>query len=120
MAGGRPSKYDQKLCDILDEMGYDGEGMAEAMVALDISKETFYRWQETYPEFSNAVKAFRKRSQAWWEAKGRQATFGEVDGFNATSFIFNMKNRFPDDWRDKQEIEQKNFNVTIKGDDAEL
>ena len=44
-------------------------------------------------------------SQGWWEMKGRQATVGEVEGFNATSFIFNMKNRFKEDWRDKQEVD---------------
>lgn len=105
MAGGRPSEYDPSLCDILDSMGDDGEGMAEAIVALGIARDTFYRWQETYPDFSDAVKAMRARSQAWWERKGRSATFGGEDGFNATSFIFNMKNRFPDDWRDKQMVE---------------
>jgi len=44
-------------------------------------------------------------SQGWWESKGREATFGGVPNFNATSFIFNMKNRFPADWRDKQDHE---------------
>jgi hypothetical protein len=26
-------------------------------------------------------------------------------GFNATSYIFNMKNRFPSDWRDRQDVD---------------
>lgn len=86
-------------------MGHEGEGMAEAIVACDISRDTFYRWQDIHPEFSDAVKEFRRRSQSWWERKGREATFGEIPGFNSTSFIFNMKNRFPDDWRDKQEVD---------------
>jgi hypothetical protein len=108
--GGRPSEYEGKaeqLIETLDSMGHEGEGMAEAIVACGIARETFYRWQEEHPEFSNAVKQMRLRSQAWWEKNGRYATFGGTEGFNATSFIFNMKNRFPDDWRDKQEIENK-------------
>lgn len=100
MPAGRPSEYDPALCDILDAMGNDGEGMAEAIVACGIAKETFYRWQELYPEFSNAVNRMKQRSQSWWEAEGRKATFGKVPGFNATSFIFNMKNRFKEDWSD--------------------
>lgn len=97
---GRPSEYDPAICDILDGMGHEGEGMAEAIVACGISRDTFYRWQDLYPEFSDAVKAMKHRSQSWWESQGRKATFGDIPGFNATSFIFNMKNRFKDDWSD--------------------
>lgn len=99
MRGGRPSEYDPAICAILDGMGHEGEGMAEAIVACGISRDTFYRWQDIHPDFSDAVKAMKARSQAWWEEKGRKATF-KNEGFNATSFIFNMKNRFKDDWSD--------------------
>lgn len=114
MPAGRPSEYDPAICEVLGALGHEGEGMAEAIVACGISRDTFYRWQEKYPEFSDAVKGMRARSQAWWERKGREATFGGVDGFNATSFIFNMKNRFPDEWRDKQEV-GLDANVRVSG-----
>ncbi|WP_386681854.1 hypothetical protein [Loktanella sp. R86503] len=78
--------------------------MAEAISLLGISRDTFYRWQKEYPEFSDAVKGVKHRSQAWWEQQGRIATFGGTDGFNATSYIFNMKNRFPDEWKDRHEL----------------
>lgn len=105
MAGGRPTKYRPEMCDTLAGMGSDGEGMAEAYVALKISPDTFHRWVKEIPEFSEAVKAYRARSQAWWEEMGRKGTFGLTEGFNGTGFVFNMKNRFPDDWRDKQEVD---------------
>lgn len=79
--------------------------MAEAAVALGLSRDTFIVYQKNHPEFSDAVKEFRQRSQSWWESKGRKGTFGETDGFSATGYIFQMKNRFPDDWRDKREVE---------------
>lgn len=113
MPAGRPSEYDPAICSTLEGMGHDGEGMAEAIVALGISRDTFYRWQEKYPEFSDAVKAMKSRSQAWWERRGREATFNN-DGFNATSYIFNMKNRFAEDWRDKQEMDL-NGNLKVTG-----
>ena len=72
---------------------------------LGLHYETFQAYREKHPEFSEAVKASLRKSQAWWERQGRKATFGGTDGFNATSFIFNMKNRFKDDWRDKVETE---------------
>ena len=81
----------------------------EIGVKLDISQDTFCRWQKENPEFSEAVKEAVRHSQAWWEKKGRQATFGGVEGFNATSYIFNMKNRFRDEWSDtvKSEVAGK-------------
>ncbi len=115
-----PSKYEQTMVQKLSAFGANGEGVVEACVHLGISKETFYEWGRKFPEFSDAIKQFKLRSQAWWEKAGRAGAVGKLAGFNATGYIFQMKNRFPEDWRDKQEIEQTNFNVTIDGDDADL
>ena len=41
---------------------------------------------------------------AWWEDSG-QAGIGQGRNFNAVAFIFQMKNRFPKDYRDKQVLE---------------
>jgi transposase len=107
MPAGRPTKYKPEFCEIVIACGDEGKGKAEMARELEIHHSTFSAWQEEHPEFSAAVKEALFRSQAWWEGKGRQATFGEVQGFNATSYIFNMKNRFPDEWRDKHEVENK-------------
>ena len=46
-----------------------------------------------------------RASEAWWERQGRLATFGHIEGFNATSYIFQMKNRFRADCRDRHDHE---------------
>ena len=97
---GRPTKYNPEMCDIVIECGKQGMGKCEMAVELDIAYDTFDRWQNENAEFSDAVKAAMRHCQAWWERQGRAATFGGVDGFNATSYIFNMKNRFGEDWND--------------------
>jgi hypothetical protein len=106
MPAGRPTKYKRDMCKQVIACGDEGMSRAEMCRELGIHHSTFAAWQDEKPEFSEAVKEALLRSQAWWEAQGRRATFGGVDGFNATSFIFNMKNRFPSDWRDKHEVEQ--------------
>ena len=105
MPAGRPSKYDPVFCDAVIEAGADGKTIAGMAEALDIDRETLNNWRDAHPEFSCAVKRGLQKAQAWWEEKGRVATFGGVDGFNATSYIFQMKNRFREDWSDtvKQE-----------------
>lgn len=106
MPAGRPTKYKPEMCDKIVELGKIGASKHEMAMELDISIDTFMVWQTENKQFSEAVKQAIDLSQAWWEKNGRIATFGGCDGFNATSFIFNMKNRFKDDWRDKQESEQ--------------
>jgi hypothetical protein len=105
---GRPSKYDPKFCDAVVAVGEDGGTLAEMAVACGVNRETINDWIAAHPEFSDAIKLGIQKAQAWWEEKGRIATFGGMPGFNATSYIFHMKNRFKDDWRDRVETEISN------------
>jgi len=55
-----------------------------------------------------------------WEKIGLEGTMGGIKGFNATSWSFNMKNRFPRDWRDKQNIDfdtSGTISIVIGGED---
>lgn len=108
---GRPTDYDPAFCEKVMALGREGASKAEMAAELGCARSTFALWEEAHAEFSEAVKAAVDLSQAWWEKQGRLATFGGTEGFNATSFIFNMKNRFPGDWKDKVEQDQ-----TIKGE----
>lgn len=101
----RPTDYDPAYCDRVLDLGRSGASKAEMAHALGCTRQTMDNWAAAHPEFLDAVKEATEASQGWWESEGRKATFGEKPGFNATSFIFNMKNRFPADWRDKQDHE---------------
>lgn len=105
MPAGRPSKFKPEFCAKVLELGREGASKAEMALELDIAYSTFDVWQNENAEFSEAVKAAERLSQGWWEREGRRATFGAMPGFNATSYIFQMKNRFKEDWREKQEVE---------------
>ena len=100
MSGGRPSKYDPAFCERVIELGRGGASKAEMCLELDIHHTTLEAWQQRHPEFSEAVKRALWFAQGWWEREGRVNTFGS-DKFHATSYIFQMKNRFRDDWNDR-------------------
>ena len=100
MPAGRPSKYDPAMCEAVIACGSEGMGKCEMAEVLGIHYETLEAYQAKHSEFSEAVKAALRKSQAWWERKGREATFGAIEGYNATSYIFQMKNRFKEDWAD--------------------
>jgi len=88
------------MCAIVIAAGEEGETLAGMAEACDVDRETINNWMAANPEFSRAVKRGLQRAQVWWERQGKIGTFGGVDGFNATSYIFQMKNRFRADWND--------------------
>jgi hypothetical protein len=119
MKMGRPSKYDIKFCQLVVDIGEEGGSLTEMASACGVLRETMSDWQKRHEEFDNAVKLAQQASQRWWEQKARDATFGKVPGFNATAYIFQMKNRFGHDYQDVHKIDAQstvNHNHTLKLD----
>jgi hypothetical protein len=103
---GRKSKYDPKYCDELIEHmseGYSLEGFAGKLM---VSKMTIYAWVDAHPEFAEAKQVGESAARYWFEKVANLAMKGRIENFNATVYIFNMKNRFG--WRDKQEVTGEN------------
>jgi hypothetical protein len=119
MASGRPTTYKDRFCDLLiDHMtkGYSFESFA---AITDTCKDTLYEWVKVHPEFSDAKKRATDKSRLFWEKVGienivnietmekdESGSFTAVKkSLNSAAWIFNMKNRFKDDWKDKHETE---------------
>jgi len=119
---GRPSDYKEEYCETVIELMSEGASKAEVCLELNCSFQTFLTWQAKHSEFLEAVKRGLHLSKGMWEKMGRKAAFGQVEGFNATAWIFNMKNRFGkmddlgDRWSDKQEVEHSGEVVTFNMD----
>ena len=102
---GRPTSYRAEYCVTVIKLGATGASKAEMAHALGCSRTTMDVWAAQHQEFLNAIKEALDLAQGWWEREGRKAVFGAKPGFNATAYIFNMKNRFPADWKDRQAVE---------------
>lgn len=100
---GRPSEYDAYYCDFVIEMGASGKSKAQMAAGLGISRQCMNEWEKQHKDFGDAVKAATDLSLAWWETTGQQNMVRQ--GFNATAYIFQMKNRFRADYRDTQDHE---------------
>lgn len=87
-----------------------------ARVFKGISDALWYRWIED-EEFSRTVKAGRVLSQAYWEDLSHDHAAGNNTDANATSLIFNMSNRFKDEWKQRQSVEQET-RIVIELDDV--
>lgn len=102
---GRPTGYRRTICPKVIQWGADGKTWTSIAALLGITRDTLYQWTERHPEFSDAMKLSRQLAQMWWEDTLAQQARGELPGGNATAAIFAMKNQFPDDYKDRREIE---------------
>lgn len=102
---GRPTKYRPEMLDVMRALAEDGASKAELAVALGINRDTFDEWRRNNPDFSEAVKECELLAQVWWEQQGKNGMTGKNPNFNATAFIFQVKNRFRNDYMDTQRTE---------------
>jgi DNA-binding XRE family transcriptional regulator len=102
---GRPTKYVPSMLEDMKKVAEDGASKAEMALTIGISRETFNNWEHSNPEFRDAVKECELLSQIWWEKNGRIGMTGENPNFNATAFIFQVKNRFRNDYMDTSRTE---------------
>lgn len=103
---GRPTKYKRAYCQmVIDHMeqGFSFESFAGL---IGTHKQTIYDWRNTHPEFSDSVKIAFEKCRVWWEKQGMEGLWSTKEGtFNSSNYIFQMKNRFRDEWKDKHETE---------------
>ena len=100
---GRPSEYRPEYCDTAIELGKTGASKVEIAVEIGVDRKTLDRWMEAHPEFRHALTRALDLSQVWWERKGRDNL--EADRFQASMWSRSMAARFPDDWREKQDVD---------------
>lgn len=131
----RKSKYDPDITpEIAEQYARDGLTNDEIAQKLGISTSTLYNWQKKYVEFLEALK----KGKQVVDAKVEKALLKRALGYDyeeikvtvnesgqkrvektkkqvkpdTTAQIFWLKNRLPDKWRDKHEIDQNINNIT--------
>lgn len=98
---GRPPKYRPEFAKQVTNYCLLGATNAELASAFGVDERTINRWLVTKPEFCQAVKEGREVADAnVANSLYRKA----LNGDTAAAFIW-LKNRRPDLWRDKKEVE---------------
>lgn len=146
--GGKPPiRYDSELHPAFAKaLAIDGYTNAEIAERLNIGITTLKKWMKLYPEFATSIKEGKEPANArvemalYKKALGFEVTetravvvgtgeYAKVQYVDETRFvapdntacIFWLKNRRPDKWRDKQEVEHSgNIQINIDKDDAAL
>ena len=101
---GRKSKYDEFIARkglVLVE-GWARDGLTDDQIAhnIGIRRSTLYEWKNRHPDFSDALK--RSKEVADYEVEN--ALFKKAKMGDVTAQIFWLKNRKPEQWRDKADM----------------
>lgn len=138
---GRPTDYRPKFAEQAAKLCALGATDYELADFFGVNTATIYRWRNVHEQFCEAVRAGKERS----DERVERALFNRAVGYSFESEkVFQhqgeiiraptvehvppdpgaamnwLKNRNPDTWRDKQEIEHKGLSVTIAKDAADL
>lgn len=130
---GRPSEFRQEFVPRVLEMAARGATDIEIADSLEVSVRTLYRWKAENAEFSQSLKVAkdiadeRVERSLFQRATGYERdavkVFMNKDGDpvyapyredvqpDTTACIFWLKNRQPDKWRDKTEVDVNEISI---------
>jgi hypothetical protein len=107
---GRPSKYKPEYDQMLIDHMASGLSYLSFAGEIGVCEDTLFEWEKHHVSFSESKKIGFAKNRTWWEKMGNahithvDSKFESSPKLNSTVFIFNMKNRFPREWRDRVEV----------------
>lgn len=132
--GGRPTEYKKEYCEQATKLCKLGATDKDLADFFEVSEQTINAWKLKHEDFTLALKAGKQLADAnvaerlYQRAMGYEhedTYFSNYQGDvsetktikhyppDSTAAIFWLKNRQPQKWRDKQEIEQTG-NITLQ------
>lgn len=122
--GGRPTKYSKDICEKARKLAELGATDKESASILGISEDTLYVWKLEHPEFSEALRLGKEgpdqrvKRSLYHRAIGYSHPDSHISNFqgavtvtpitkhyppDSTAGIFWLKNRLPDEFRERVE-----------------
>ena len=105
MPGGRPSKYKKEYCKKLIDHMAKGLSFQTFAVSIGTVRSVTYEWVKKYPEFAAAKQEAEDHCRIFWERLGTGIAAGKLKNGNPAVWIYNMKCRFPAEWKPKKELD---------------
>lgn len=110
---GQPTKYKAKYCQMLIDHMAKGFSFESFAAEIGTHRDTLYEWTKKHERFSDAHKSGQDQCRKWWERAGHAGMMGKVKNFNASVWIFSMKNRHG--WRDMiTDLPPETMNTELK------
>lgn len=107
---GRPSKYEPWMCESVITAGQEGGHIYDMCKAIGVASfTTFYKWQDEYPEFKEAVAIAKQESICWWLQVNKGIALGEINGKHQAVMAI-LKNKDVEHFNAEQHT-TKNINI---------
>lgn len=105
----RVTLYKPEYCQKLIKHMQKGMSFESFAGLVGVSKQTIYDWLKANPEFADAKSIAVEKARLFWEEEGLKGIWNHKEGpnLNTALWFINMKNRFPDEWRDKRDAPEK-------------
>jgi hypothetical protein len=123
---GRPTAYKEEYADLAYNYALLGAKDTQLATFFDVAESTIHKWKKDFPEFSESLKkgkaiadsqvanslfkralGYKHEEDKIFNANGEALVVPTIKHYppDPTSAIFWLKNRQPELWRDKQEID---------------
>ena len=109
------TKYQPHFPSEIVRLGSEGKSQTQMAAALGVDRHTIANWSKdpAKPEFKEAMRLALTLAEAYWENIGQQGTRGNLPKFIPASWIYMMKCRYADNWREVNES-KIDLNNTVK------
>jgi hypothetical protein len=97
---GRPTEYRPECCEEIKQLASLGCTDEQIATLFGVTTKTVYNWKEKHPQFLHAINFVK----LMLDAKVSQSLYAQAESGNVTAQIFWLKNRRPQEWRDKQDL----------------
>ena len=96
------SKYRPEFCQALIDHMASGLSWQSFCGVIGVALATTKTWLDQHSDFFDAKAIGEGQARLYWEKLGKLGGMGQIKDFNATVFIFTMKNRF--NWSDRTDL----------------
>ncbi len=112
------SKYEDEYPQMLIEHMAKGYSFESFAGEVGVCVSTLRTWAKEHPEFKGAKEIAFEKCRLKWESIGIDHILnlnkkGVSKSLNSSVWIFNMKNRFPKEWKEKRPGEEDQVNINI-------
>ncbi len=121
---GRPTKYKDEYIEQAYKLALLGATDKQMCDYFNVDEKTFNNWKHKHPEFFQSLKKGKEEADFnVVKSLYKKACGDDKNSPDTTACIFWLKNRQPEKWRDKQDlnVEAKGINIVVGSDeDKEL
>ena len=104
--------------EVILQMGREGAQHTHIMERFDLARETYYKLINRDTEFRDTVNKAQTYAQNYWVKFAQDAFLkGESKSINSNLFSLIMRNRFKEDWSEKQYVDYTTQGEKITNND---